>query len=130
MHYLPLLMHSNNAADSIKSPFFYSFDGKRLAVCFFVDKDFAYEQLDLSRAQHFTEEYIAQPDGHWGAGIIEFGAIDQIMYLVKRWNVSVPTPSGHVSPTCLALWTPNEPHRYISFDDIEKQAKLGADNDI
>jgi len=126
MHYLPIFMHSNNAEDSIKSPFYYAFDGKRVAVCFCVDKDFVNEQLEISRKQHFTEEYIEKSDGYWGLGMMEFGTIDQVVAFVKRWNVLVDTRIGKIAPSSLALWRGDEPHRFITFEDIEKQVKLAS----
>lgn len=126
MHFLPLMMHSNTAADSIKSPFYYYFDGKSLAVCFCVDKNFALEQLEITRKQHFTDEYISRPDGEWGLGYFEFGSIEQVMLFVEKWNVHVETRAGLKSPSALALWSAdiNEPHRIIPFDKIREQIKI------
>lgn len=123
MHYLPLLMHSTTPEDSIKSPFYYAFDGTHLAVCFCTEKEFALEQLEVSRAQHFTEEYVSSPDGQWGLGLFEFGSIEQIMLFVKKWNVLIPTKKGLTPPTALALWKASEPHRFITFEDILKHAR-------
>lgn len=127
MHYLPLMMHSNTALDSLKSPFYYAYDGRNLAVCFCTDKEFALEQLEVSRGQHFTDEYIASIDGHWGLGMFEFGSIEQVMEFVRKWDVLVPVKSGLVKPTALALWKADEPHRFISFADIEKHAKEASE---
>ena len=111
MHYLPLFMHSNTADDSIKSPFYFAFDGKSLAVCFCVDKDFALSQVESSRQQHFTEEFLARNDGYWGLGVMEFGTIEQVVSFIKRWNVLVDTRLGKTAPSALALWKDGEPHR-------------------
>ena len=105
MHYLPLIMHSNNPKDSISSPFYYAFDGRNLAVCFCTDKDFAYSQIEISRSQHFPEDYV----GEWGLGVLEFGSIEQLMF-------------GMQSPAAVALWSENEPHRFITFEDIVKHS--------
>jgi len=126
MHYLPLLIHSDTAEKSLQSPFYYAFDGQRLAVCFCTEKDFAFEQIENSRAQHFTEEYMAKEDGHWGVGVIEFGSIEQVVLFVQKWSVLVPTKIGILAPTSLALWKEGEPHRYIKFEDIFKQAAENA----
>ena len=124
MHYLPLMMHNDNAAESIKSPFYYAYDGKDLAVCFCTEKEFALEQLEITRQQHFTEEYVASINGHWGLGMFEFGSIDQIMLFVRKWDVLIQVKGGLVKPSALALWKADEPHRYIRFSDIEKQIAI------
>jgi len=123
MHYLPLMMHGDTPADSLKSPFYLAFDGRDLAVCFCTDKDFAIEQIETSRAQHFGENF----EGEWGLGIFEFGSIEQVMLFVQKWGVLVPTKIGMKSPTALALWT-NEPHRFIKFEDIVKQSQEVQDS--
>lgn len=114
------MMHGDTPNDSITSPFYYAFDGTRVAVCFCTDKDFAQEQLEVSRQQHFSEEQLNTSVGEWGLGLIEFGSIEQVMLFVKKWNVLVPTKLGKLAPTALALWQDNEPHRFIRFEDIEK----------
>lgn len=121
MHYLPLMMHSDTAAGSLQSPFYYAYDGRDLAVCFCTEKEFALEQLEVSRQQHFTEEYVESINGHWGLGVIEFGSIDQIMLFIRKWDVLVQVKTGWVKPTAVALWKADEPHRFIRFSDIEKQ---------
>ena len=126
MHYLPLLMHATTPEDSIKSPFYYAFDGTHIAVCFCTDKDFATQQVEISRQQHFTEEYVSSTDGQWGLGVLEFGSIEQIMLFVQKWNVLVATKKGLIPPTALALWKETEPHRFITFADILKHAKENA----
>ena len=128
MHYLPLMMHSDTAADSIKSPFYYYFDGRNLAVCFCVDKDFALSQLEITRAQHFTEEYV-KSDGAWGLGYFEFGSIEQVMLFVEKWDVKVQTKIGEKSPSALSLWSDSaiEPHRLITFDQIREEIKLAQE---
>lgn len=118
MHYLPLIMHSNNPKDSISSPFYYAFDGRNLAVCFCTDKDFAYSQIEISRSQHFPEDYV----GEWGLGVLEFGSIEQLMFFIQKWNVLVQTKLGMQSPAAVALWSENEPHRFITFEDIVKHS--------
>lgn len=122
MHYLPLIIHGDNPLDSIKSPFYYAFDGRNVAVCFCTDKEFALSQIELSRSQHFQSvesEYV----GEWGLGVLEFGSIEQVMYFVKKWDVLVNTKLGVKAPAALALWTSTEPHRFISFDDILKHSQ-------
>ena len=124
MHYLPLLMNSNTADDSVKSPFYYAFDGKKLGVCFCTDKDFALEQVENSRAQHFDESFLNRADGYWGLGVIEFGTINQIVSFIKRWNVLVDTKIGKLAPSALVLWVEGESQRFITFADIAKAEEL------
>lgn len=116
-HYVPLLMQGNSSEDSVKSPFYYAFDGRSLAVCFCTQQKFCESQMAISRSQHLTDDYIAS-GGEWGLGMIEFGSIKQIMLFVQKWDVTVQTKVGTIPPTALALWVEGEPHRFIYFKDI------------
>jgi hypothetical protein len=125
-------MNSNTPADSIKSPFYYYFDGKNLAVCFCVDKDFALKQIEISRAQHFTSDYIERDDALWGLGLIEFSSIEQVMLFVEKWDARAQTRLGLTSPSALAIWSdsPVEPHRLITFQQIrDEKEKMSKGNE-
>jgi hypothetical protein len=129
MHYLPLTMHGDTAVNSIKSPFYYYFDGRDMAVCFCVDKEFVLHQLENTRAQHFTDDKNSEIE--WGLGYLEFCSVEQIMLFVEKWDVRVATHLGLKSPTALALWTsdPNESHRIITFNHIREKILSNKDSE-